>query len=195
MHSSPRHPTSTRGQLMRDHAALISEHTRSVERRTKFLAQSVPVQIALGCSILGLKLIDVQLFHLYAVVLLSILIILRIRNFTFIRTHDRDLSQRILEGVNLEKRYTHLGVFFHDQLKRFSLPGILGIMIKRALPDICILALFGIALYHLILETDPSFSLNLKPIYPFLAILGWLFSGLYFKPLEQLMHEQRKAEG
>lgn len=172
------------------HQTLVNEYQESAQTVQRFKMYGIAFQIGVWVLLFCLKTLHVGHLYGYATIIFGLLLLMRVRDFKLRRALDLNMTRATLEGLKLEKQNPRLGDFFQDALKNF---GIFRVMLQRALLDVGVLCFFGFALFRLILDINPDFTISRGVAYPILGFLGFFIGDLYYKPLKALVDAKREV--
>lgn len=165
------------------HQDLINEYLGSQKTIARFEMYGFTMQVIVTILLFCLKEMHIKHLYAYSATLFGLILLWRMRDFKLRRTLDANMSKIALDGMKLERHNPRLEGFFQTVLRNFN---IIRVMLKRFLLDIGTLCFFAFAVFRLILDSNPDFTLSRGVVYPIIGILGFFLGDLYYRPLKPL---------
>ncbi len=165
------------------HQDLINEYIELGKKVARFEMYGFSMQVIVTVLLFSLKGLHVNHLYTYSAILFGLILLWRIRDFKLRRALDTNMSRIALDGRKLERQNPRLEGFFQTVLRNFN---IIQVMFKRLLLDMGTLCFFAFAIFRLILDANPDFTMSRGVVYPLIGILGFFLGDLYYKPLKPL---------
>jgi hypothetical protein len=165
------------------HQDLINEYIEAGKTVARFEMYGFTMQVIVTVLLFCLKGLHVKHLYVYSVTLFGLILLWRMRDFRLRRTLDLNMTRLALDGMKLERQNPRLESFFQAVLRNFN---IIRVMLKRLLLDMGTLCFFGFAIFQLILDANPDFTMSRGIVYPLIGIFGFFMGDLYYKPLKPL---------
>lgn len=172
-----------------DYQSLVKKYQEGTQLIKKLGMSSIAIQAGIFGFMNGWEHLQIGYYNLAAPIFISLAIFLMIKDFLPFRRIDGNMTRMILEGLELEKRDSGSGYFFHNVLKNFNIAWIL---LQRAVIDLGVLWCFGNLAYQYILNLNLAFVISHTVFNLCIGIIGTLLCMLYYAPFKALVKAKTK---
>lgn len=182
---------------MEEHQKFVDQFKEVEKVRDKRTKKTVTLEVFVVVIVCAMKVIQKSAsLHLnwLATICVTLLTIWHFWDFSYRRNLDKQTTEIVLDGVELEKKNPFLKLsFFQDYMKKFNTIGMLG---HLALFDFIFLYFFSVSVTQLLKAIDPVIVANLAPSTPFRTFIISVCLGFaYYKPIRPLAHLKKELQG
>jgi hypothetical protein len=166
-----------------DYQSLVGMYKSGTQHVHKLGTFGMVIQIGIIGFIYSWKQLEIEYFKVAAPVLFSLSIYFLISDFLTLRRIEEKITQIILDGIELEKKDSSSGRFFHGVLQAFNFTSVL---MQRSLANVLALGCLGYLMSQFISEIIPGFVVSRWMIGLFCWLPSVLALKLYYDSLKSL---------
>ena len=187
----------TSGSTMTEnHQKLVEQYRENEKNRDKFTKKTISIEacvVVIVCTMKTLQGSATLNLNLIATTCVAFLTIWHFWGFKYRRFLDRQKTEIILDGVELEQRnpFSKLS-FFRDYMKEFN---IIGKLVHLAIFDVIFLYFFSVSVTQLLKAIDPEIITKLAPSTSIRTFIISVCLGLaYYPPIRPLAQLKKELE-
>jgi hypothetical protein len=170
--------------------SLVEKYKEAAQLMKKLGLSGGMIQFSILLFINGWKHLEIPYYKLVGLILFSWVIYSFLKDFLTFLKFEKKIAQMILDGVELEKRNTSFGNFFHEVLRDFNLVKVLS---QRSLVNLVAVGCFGYFLSQFIADLNPSFAISPRLLVLISGVFTLLTYKLYYDSLKPLAETKVQA--
>lgn len=180
--------------MQEEHQQLVNQYREGEGLRDSFTRKTIALEMFVVAIVCGMKVLQATAslgLNAIATTCVAILLLWHFWDFKDKRAIDRELTDIVLEGVALERRFPFLKpAFFRDYMQKFNVIGNIAI---TAIFDFIFLYFFSVSVTQLFKCINPEIVAKLMSSAKIrTAIISTFLIWTYYRPLRPLVRLKKE---